>query len=321
MKKLWSTAKAKRHVLARQRYTLKHRREYHVRANRAATRFERTRFRLVAPESFSLVSNPDETISFLNRIRTIGEQYDPFIDLSRVKFLSCDAIAVLIAAVSGQSINITGNGPDDPALQQMLVDSGFYDHVRSQTKSSTSARGKVTRFSKQQARGVNGEMASQMVDFARKMLGRTTPDKPTYAVLGEIMGNTFDHASSVMEGQVQWWATVYCDLENHKACYSFVDMGVGIMKSKSFNQRLHYLISTGIRGAAEQLRALLNRKIPSRSGVPYRGKGLPWVYDTCCAGRIKNLAIIANTVYSQPQNGVYRNLDNHFHGTFLYWET
>ncbi|MGA8027597.1 MAG: hypothetical protein WB992_10650 [Bryobacteraceae bacterium] len=232
---------------------------------------------------------------------------------------------MLTSAIKNESCKceVYGNQPEDEHLKQILLDSGFGEHVRLARPTSKPGQGKMLSRDvrlEQQSTDIQATKAQELVSFARERLGRPLEDKPAYGILIDLMENTFEHASWVMKGQVSWWATVFCDLGKQKACYSFVDMGVGIFKSSSFKQRIGYLAKAFNR-PAEKIRALLERRIPSRTGLHYRGQGLPWIYESGLAGRIENLVIITNNVYARPLADEYRELDSNFNGTFLYWET
>jgi hypothetical protein len=69
------------------------------------------------------------------------------------------------------------------------------------------------------------------------------------------------------------------------------------------------------------LRDILEGKIESRTGIPYRGKGLPAIYKAFLSGRISKLVIIANDVYANVADGDYRKMGTELGGTLLYWET
>jgi hypothetical protein len=325
MKRLYITSKYRRLIRLRQDRALAVSRRHRGLRSADPERYWPT-LRVVAPFHYSFVENPEDAIRFVSRLHCPSKQRKLFVDLARAETITCDAISVLAATIESDLCqpSVSGNWPEKERPRQIVLDSGFNQRVRSYDPQPSADRGKIFRrdvYLNKVESTVATALAGDLVQFARLKLGRSLADKPSYGVLIDVMDNTFTHASEVMAGQVSWWATVYCDIERKKACYCFVDLGVGIFKSKSFQQRIRYLPIT-LRGRPEErLKALVERRIPSRTGLPYRGKGLPWIYESGVAGRIESLVIIANDVYARPLRNEYRSLSNPFHGTFLYWET
>ncbi len=68
------------------------------------------------------------------------------------------------------------------------------------------------------------------------------------------------------------------------------------------------------------LRALLEGKIPSSTGQPYRGRGLPSIYRSCLDGKIQRLIIVTNDVRADATLGSFSSLPAELQGVLLYWE-
>lgn len=326
MKRLYTTVKYKRLMRRRQLRQLWCCRRHKRAKSQTPTKRLPPFIRLLAPERFSLLENPEEAIPFLQRMHVGDTRGRLFVDLTATQFLTCDACAVLAATTESDlcKAQVFGNWPDDPNARQILIDSGFQRRMKTVQPLPDPEYGTIMRqdiyLDKVDTR-VTTDLAKQVVDFAKNKLCRIVDDKPSYGILVDVMENTFTHASAVMTGQVSWWATIYCDLARSKACYCFVDLGIGIFRSKSFQQRIRYVARSLMRGPTDKMRALLSRKIPSRTGLPYRGRGLPWIYESGLEGRIESLTIISNNVFARPLQDDYRVLSHSFHGTFLYWET
>jgi hypothetical protein len=118
-----------------------------------------------------------------------------------------------------------------------------------------------------------------------------------------------------------WWATVYGDLARRRVCYSFLDTGVGIFKSVNLHWVRKAFRRLGLGDNSKVLLEILEGRVESRTGLPYRGKGLPTIYKKSQSGNIKSLFIIANDVYADVTNNDYRTLNVPFPGTLLYWES
>ena len=114
--------------------------------------------------------------------------------------------------------------------------------------------------------------------------------------------------------------SVYCNVENNRAAFTFIDQGIGIFKSQGLLFRLKFASQLMFRDRTDILRELLLGNIPSSTGLAYHGYGLPGIYDACINGRIRNLVILSNDVYANIERGDFRPLKNSFDGTILYWE-
>jgi hypothetical protein len=325
MKRLYTLPKYKRLMRTRQKRALQNAQRSRSGENDREPRSGIT-VRIEAPPQFSLIHNPGPAVSFITRFRTPSKGHHLFVDLSSTHVVTCDAIAVLAAVIESGicPAGIAGNWPADDSAKQLMFNAGFHKRVRVTEPIQAQNRGKIINrkvFLEKIDTEVSTEPARELVEFAKQQLGREVEDKPAYGTLIDLADNTYNHASANMKGQVSWWATVYCDIERHKACYSFVDIGIGIFKSRKFLERVRHLNTRLFTHRDVQMRLLLERKLPSRTGLPYRGRGLPWIYESGKAGRLDSLVIVANDIFAKPLEGEYRFLPQPFRGTFLYWET
>ena len=136
----------------------------------------------------------------------------------------------------------------------------------------------------------------------------------------ECMNNTRNHASGQQDHQETWWATVYADVERERACYTFLDTGVGIFQSVPIGKLRKFFKMVGIQDDAKMLRDILHGKVESSTRQPFRGKGLPAIYGLLHRRSIKSLVIVANEVYANVERDEFRVMRTSFKGTLLYWE-
>jgi hypothetical protein len=277
---------------------------------------------LRAPATFSLLANPEESIAFLNDIEAVSQDHHIDLDISSVCSLTPDAIAALTSTIGRpkfENRNVRGNLPKDPVNQQILYESGFFDHVKSRYPLPAFVnRGIIT---KRQSQRVEGTTAAAMIRHGTKMLsGEATRSKPAYRVLVEAMGNTHNHAGGNKFRRETWWTTVYADRTRNRVCFTFVDTGVGIFKSirmGPIRQVYNFLLG---KTDTHILRDMLDGKVESSTGLPYRGRGLPSMDTLWRRGDLKRLVIITNNVLADVSANDFRTLKNSFHGTLLYWE-
>lgn len=329
-KRLFTQEKWKTNSRRRQRRELSKTRRRHqlrttgrgalVRSQRQARR--KRRFSTIeAPKVFSLIDNPEETIRFFHEIEAISAHNNVSLDLEGTESLSTDAVAAFVATIRKPDIwsqtGIRGNQPAADGPRKMLIESGFFSHVKSE-QPIASVKGKI---SERNSKKVEPGTARDLIHLAMKVLfGTPQRSQPAYRALIECMNNTHNHASRRLDHRETWWATAYADVARGRACFTFVDTGVGIFKSVHVGAISKLLKFTGIETDADLLRDLLEGKIESSTGEPFRGKGLPAIYRLCQAGALKVLVIIANDVYARVETANYRQMDTSFKGTLLYWE-
>jgi hypothetical protein len=271
---------------------------------------------------FSLLENPDGTIQFLNRIRHILRDHHLRVTLRDIEKLGPEAIAAFIATMRHPEIvgsNVEGDYPADDTLRKVLEGSGFFEHVRRASPRGPSVgAGKMYQF--EDDTKVIARVAMELTVFAMsQMSGKSVKHGPSYSLLMETMANTFDHASPNSMARQRWWTSVYYDHALQKACFTFVDHGVGILRSYTFLQRVKHFSGT-FEHNGEKLQRLLLGQIPSRTKEKHRGRGLPKAYQAWQEGRVKNLVIIANNAYANAQRQEFKELSVSFDGTIVYWE-
>jgi len=278
---------------------------------------------LRVPENFSFINNTEEVIEFFEQMHELFQR-KKFIDLdlSSVSALSSDTITVLVSKLKDERFtlgcNCRGNAPEDPKLQVIFKSSGFYDFVKSELKDLGPPSGSIK---KRRGRKVEPEFALDLIRFATERLyGKYRKSGRVYNTLLEAMLNTREHASAEERSLETWWVSVQYDELSKSANFTFVDNGVGIFESREPSTLARALSLLKIKSNAALLRKMLLGEIPSSTDIPYRGRGLPSMYENLQEKAIHNLIIITNDVYANIAQNKYRTLKRPFDGTFLYWE-
>lgn len=245
------------------------------------------------------------------------------IDLRGVTTIHPEAVAAFVAIMSSNLHEhpVTGNVPQNQECRQRLHDFGFFECVTGGPDLGTPT-GKIRLEHTGQT--VEGQIANDIIKFGMEKLGRAEPKHgPTYNVFTEAMANTFQHADRRTRGEQSWWAGVYYDNGKQAACFTAVDIGVGILESFSLRQRTQALLASPSFTSADQgekLRMLLAGEIRSRTGARHRGRGLPNIKRACDEGRIMKLSILSNKALARIAHEDYRELKREFRGTIIYWE-
>ena len=337
LKKLIVGIKWKSHLAARSRAELKSKlRRKSRRRQQAQSAFRRPRpsygrdpIKLVCPEIFSVIHNPDQMAEFFEEMHEIAKIRSILVDLSNVKTMTPDAIACLLATIRHCSLRgaaVGGNVPISLEPQKMLDESGFRKYVKNVIgPRHQQLMGEVIRFSRSTGEAVQNKfdqkVARGLIEFAKKKLtGASQPHGPSYSVFCEAMLNTWNHAARNGRDREPWWASVYFDSSRNRACFTFLDVGLGIFRSHRLTARLKLFSGLGLLNTAELLQRLFRGEIPSSTREPGRGNGIPGMYSHCKEGRIQSLTVVSNSAYGNVQTDTYKVLSTSFGGTLLYWE-
>lgn len=323
MKKLITSRRWKDHLRRRQVSEL--RRRTRVKAHYRAPKPKRGYLEVPVPSEFSIIHNPEEMTRFLRDLRSYARTRHVSLDFTGVTLVTPEAIAALAATISSSSLpdtNFRGNLPSDPAARQTLLESGFFEHVRSMVPLPSGRLGKITeRKSNQVEPATARELISCGTSQAFGAKRQSHATRAAYSTLIELMANTHNHAAGKRAERETWWATAYGDANRSRVCYSFLDTGIGIFRSVKVHWLRRAFRKIGVVGNPELLVQILKGQVESRTGLAYRGKGLPTVFRKSRSGDLKSLFIIANDVHADVSNDEYSSIDPPFPGTLLYWES
>lgn len=278
---------------------------------------------LKLPRVFSMIENPVETIAFFRMFRDLTRKSNLRLDMQEVSHITIDAITALVAEIValGQSRLVTGTYPKNDGCRDFLIHSGFHDYVKALQPVQPGKKGKIA---KRKSKLVESMTAKDLIRFGSEAaFGTAQHCYAAFATLVECMSNTHNHATgrTATQGTETWYSTVYGDKDRNRISFTFLDTGVGIFKSVRYGliRRVYKLVKW--QDDRQILRDILHGQVESRTGLPFRGKGLPSIYRDLQAGRIKSLVIVANDVYANVANDDYRILDTNYPGTLLYWES
>lgn len=320
MKKVYTRPKWKRYQRRRQQRELGR-----SRGARAETKGipQRSRSFLRAPEDFRLIENTEEMVRFFAEVRREGAQTKEllWLDLSGVDHVGPESVVALISLLRACSCRVSGNLPTQARARLLWNESGFWGHVRPIRNHPQSTPAGVVGHA--ESRTVDSPHALELCYFATKQLsGKPVYLRGAYAVLVEAMANTRDHAGDKPE-VYSWWASVYCDKSRKRALFTFVDPGVGIFRSTKTRSLIRYLrqMIGGEVKRTDVLRDILHGRIPSRTGLRNRGKGLPRMrIELHDRKRIHRLVVLSNNVLAEVGIDSYQELKRDFHGTMIYLE-
>ena len=289
--------------------------------------------KITAPKCLSMIENPEGTLDFISSLeRALKSRKKVFVVLKHVDKIANGAIIVLLSIMikfKNQNVSFNGDQPKKRDARLALRNSGFFEHLYENQSNQTTItiKGHKDIFTHAN-KTVDSELSDQIISAVSKMIWGSPKRCPgvqrTYL---ELMQNTNNHASLNGPNEHHWYTTVTYNKEKNKACFSFIDYGIGIIESINKNEKGKFWRSLGKifdklkpRDDGDFLRLLLDGSVHKAASEYYRGKGLPGIYKAYQDNKISNLVIITNDAMADCQNSVFKTLNNKFVGTYIYWE-
>lgn len=278
-----------------------------------------------APSDFSLINNTNEVISYFNEIIKFVQDGQPVnIDTSKITSISPDVIILLISILNdkqSRKVGLFGNAPLDPLLNKFFIESGLYDFVNSRGKKVVSAKNKLWKHSTNNY--VRGEIAGEAVLVCKKLFEERNIQYDTdniYNLLVEAMSNTFNHADK-NKSSINWWLYYFIDEVEQVIKYAFIDLGIGIFNSASFDSYrkiANYLLP----GNGLLVKPFLEGKIVSsrKTDNEISGKGVRQIINCANNNEFINFTIITNDQKINIKEKQGHSLSVNFDGTFIYFE-
>ncbi len=328
MKKVFQEQKWKEHSSRRQRdEERKRRRRKLLRVGRAQPRRRRRRRGarrqtvIDVPKRFALFENPEEVLAFIAALKAAAaKKRSPYIVMRDVEVITPETLALLLCVIKDPRLGVVirGNVPAKDELHELLAESGFFDHVRTDSKRSPPRKGMIRARTNTK---VSPSTAREIVRFAAQHLtGKDAGASGAYRTAIECMSNTHQHAASAT-GVEKWWLMAYHPKNEPFVSFTFIDNGVGIIDSLSRKKILDKLMEWfGVSRDAEVLRELIRGDIRSRTGLQYRGKGLPAMREQNSRKMIKGLKLLSNRAMVDVSANTYTELSGGFSGTIVFWQ-
>jgi len=330
VKRFWTTAEYRRQQGIRRHRDERRIRRKTKRAPRPVhRRVARGRLNLIAPPRLSVLDEPEDTIEFFNSLHASLSQRQSrvFIDFRDVVRVSSDALLLMRAAIDdcvGLYANVGGNMPSNAAVAAKFKQSGFFSGFVRPPGILPEPLGMMRRKSN---RLVDSEIAGDLVKFAIEHASFPSPiADASYKSLVELMANTHNHAANsrghlkTQGRREKWFASAYC--ENNTAYFTFVDLGVGILRSaapRSFLKSIGRSLFSY--GEPQLLREVFQGIIGASSAVPGRGFGLPTMRSSAEAGGLPQLRVLTSSVVGEIAPLTFRSTKTRLRGTVFRWMT
>jgi anti-sigma regulatory factor (Ser/Thr protein kinase) len=291
---------------------------------------DETLVQIFAPSFFSIKGNTETMLSFFEQITLrIRENKEIFLDFKKINKISADAILYLIALMKNHELRhhpmrISGNLPEDELSKQLILESGFFDHVRLIGQKIKSINADVLTIRSDNK--TKGSIAKEVVKFAKKKLGKTfagNQSNSIYKTLIECMENTNGHAYAKLKSYTRWYLIALYNKDKNVVHFTFLDTGFGIPATvaktgiETFLQKFKKIVKKDSVYIYSTLTGDFQR---TRTGKPYRGLGLPSIYSFSQKKMVKNLVVISNYGFVDCNTNKHNNLRSIFRGTLLSWD-
>ena len=280
---------------------------------------------LETPPNFSFIDNSDEVVKYFNIVKNNVESDQPVrIDISKITNLSPDIIILQIAVLKDRksmSVGIIGNAPEDPNLRKIFIESGLYNFVKSRGKKRVADNNKLWKHSTNNQ--VKGEIAGEAAAVCKNLFKQNGINYDTdniYNLLVEAMSNTINHADK-KKANINWWLYYFIDESEKTIKYSFIDLGIGIFKSASFDS-YRRIANIFVPGNGLLVKPFLEGKIISsrENDNDISGKGVKQIINCAENPEFTKLTIITNDQMINVKDKTHQSLNHNFDGTFIHFE-
>lgn len=262
----------------------------------------------------------EDVITFVNKIKALGRGgVHMNIIMDNISDIGAGAIAMLLSVMDelvNDGVKFKGTKPKDPVARSILEKSGFFKFVNGKIEECNSNT-KNTILNTGNNHTPQSELAVEIVKSMETIWGVKGRSPSIYSCAFEMMRNSCDHAFR-KDNQIKWhFAVSHLESEN-TVKFSFVDNGKGIVKT--FSEGLLKRFINLFKDNVDILECAFQNGIASRTGLSWRGKGLPTIYENYLDNHLKNLIVISNDVYIDFDRQKKHKLNKNFSGTYYYWE-
>lgn len=323
MKKI--STQNKRHTLARQRYQLKRAQwSKGTRKRKRGNFIYRGPIELiehVAPNVFNLMpENVETTINYINYVKKLGTKRKGVdFNLKEVSEIGTGAISMLLSVMAelrSKGIRFRGTKPSNTEARNILEKSGFMKFVMGKVnEDNRSTKNTIITGNK---RTQHSEISGAIHDSMATVWGEKGRNQLLYGTIVEMIKNSCKHAFKI-DKNVRWHFAVSHEEEENIVKFSFVDNGIGVVKSHEKGDVLRKMGGV-FRNNTEFIEGAYTEGIKSKTGLSWRGTGLPFIYETFHDVIIKNFVVITNEVYINFQTETKKTMSNPFSGTYYYFE-
>lgn len=275
----------------------------------------------LAPSVFTLLyENCIPVLKFIADLKKMkkGGKYVNIV-LDDVVEMGEGAIAMLLSVINElvtSGIRVKGTKPKNAGIKATLEKSGFFKYLRTVISDENNIT-KNTILRTGDNRTPSSELATEIRKSMETVWGVSSRCPRLFGGIIEMVRNTCDHAFQSLDSTIWHFGLSHFD-DRQLVKFSFVDNGSGIIKT--FTGGLLKQFLSLFRGNTDILNTAFKDGIESRTGLSWRGKGLPTIYELSTDRIIKRLVVISNDVYIDFDRDICVTLPVSYSGTYYYWE-
>lgn len=275
---------------------------------------------ILAPKKFNLkAENCEDFIQFVDKLKKYGSGGNHLnIIMEDCEDIGEGAISMFLSVIeeiTQNGINIRGKKPSIPEERDKLEKSGFFKYMNGNVDNKNkNSKNTILRTGGNDKDKVN--LSQEIKKISETVWGMQGRNPPLRGAIFEMMRNSCDHAFK-NENKIVWHLGISHDEEKKMVKFSFVDNGRGIIKSFSEGKlsRFFNLFTDN----CDILESAFKNGLESRTGLSWRGKGLPTIFENYEDGYYKNLVVVSNDVFIDFDRKIYKKLNVPFKGTYYFW--
>ncbi|MBB3696909.1 hypothetical protein KMW28_22300 [Flammeovirga yaeyamensis] len=283
------------------------------------------------PEFSSFREKPEILINYINDLQlNINNRKEIYINMKNVKSISQGAIISILSIINQRNDNnlpIFGSIPKNNKVAKILESSGFYNSLKGNDVGYNQSPNIILNNRHSQ---VDPVLCDEIVQKAMQTIcGVKKRNSKLYGLIMEMMANSINHGypkgnnllnltfRSAWFIKKSWLLSI--SHQKEKVTFVFLDYGVGILETIKLKLGQKVLNSISPRNEKILLQ-VFNGKIGSRTGLPFRGKGLPKIYTSFQQNYISDLFVLTNNVILDYKNQNFYKLKSDFNGTLYIFE-
>jgi hypothetical protein len=274
-----------------------------------------------APQKLTLKFEDSRNVLELikNIKKNCSKGYFIYLRLDNVEIIAEGAIAMLLSVISDlehQNIFFKGEKPKSESAKNILESSGFFRHMNgSISKKNNISKNKILKTGNKNTN--QKELTPEIHKAMETIWGVEARCPYLYGGIGEMMRNSCDHAFTNKK-QIMWHLGI-SHFESEKSVkFSFVDNGSGILNTYNKKGLIKKIVDF-FSDDADILDAAFKNGIESRTGLSWRGKGLPTIFEMYEDEIVTNLVVITNKVYLDFDRKIIKTIPVEFSGTYYFW--
>ncbi len=275
----------------------------------------------VAPSSFTLqYEHCVPVIEFINELKELGKNGEHInIVMDDVIEIGEGAISMLLSVINelgNNAILVRGTKPKNASANATLEKSGFFKYITTiLSAENLNTKNNILRTGDNKT--PSSELAAEVRKSMETVWGVHSRCPRLFGGVIEMVRNSCDHAFKTEEG-ITWHFGLSHFEEAKLVKFSFVDNGKGIIKT--FISGLLKRFVNLFQDNTDILTTAFRDGIESRTGLSWRGKGLPTIFELSSDKIVSRLVVITNDVYIDFDRNIKVTLPVSYSGTYYYWE-